>query len=90
VFIIQVVGMADGRPCGGYTGMYLSSFDPDAFGGRGEIVLCGTQADARRFPDRTAAFECWVQRSAIEPNRLDGKANRPLTAYSIEVVKVTE
>jgi hypothetical protein len=85
---MQIVAFADGKPIGGYRGMYVASFDPDGFGGRGEIVLCGTLADAKRFADHTAALEYWRQRSTVEPHRLDGKPNRPLTAYTVEMVRV--
>jgi hypothetical protein len=88
VYVIQIVGLANGRPIGGYKGMYVASYDPDAFGGRGEIVFTGTLSAAKQFPDQAAAFECWRQRSTVEPSRPDGKPNRPLTAYTVEMVRV--
>lgn len=46
--------------------------------------------DAMRFPSVSEAFDFWRQRSKTVPNRPDGKPNRPLTAVSVEIIKVEE
>lgn len=84
---MKIVAAADG----GYTpiaGHYLASFDPDAHNGRGEIKTTREIAFALIFHDETDAFEFWKQQPSARPLRPDGKPNRPLTAYSVEFVKV--
>lgn len=84
--IIKLVGLANGEPSP-LDGSWLKSYDPSALGGLG--LLRGTDDDreAKQFADAGEAFEFWRQQSSAHPTRMDGKPNRPLTAYSIEVVK---
>jgi hypothetical protein len=80
--IIKSEGYADGRI--GYNGMYLRSYDPEAYDGRGHIEWTNAIERAKRFPDHGAAFECWKTVPACHPVRLtDGKPNRPLTAFTV-------
>jgi hypothetical protein len=41
---------------------------------------------ALRFPTGAAALECWRRQSPTHPFRPDGEPNRPLTAFSVEIV----
>lgn len=86
-YAMKILAAADG----GYTplaGHYLASFDPDAHNGRGEIKTTREIAYALIFHDETTAFEFWKQQSSERPLRFDGKPNRPLTAYSVEFVRM--
>jgi hypothetical protein len=73
-------------------GRYLKSYDPDyvpddpaarLLGITGKADWTDDARDGLRFPDIKAAMECWQRQSTVRPWRSDGKANRPLTAYTI-------
>jgi hypothetical protein len=66
-------------------GKYLMDVDVDAFGGRGRIKWTNDPACAMVFLDAPEAWELWRRQSTVAPLRDDGKPNRPLTAYTIEI-----
>lgn len=66
-------------------GWYLAVFDPDAYEGRGHSQWTDQLALAIQFETFEAAFETWRVTSSIRPTRDDGKPNRPLTAFNIEI-----
>jgi hypothetical protein len=85
VKVIRIIGLADGRPLP-LDGHYLRSADVNAHGGRGSVDAVQDPAEARRFPDVVDAMEYWRRQSEVRPLRPDGLPNRPLTAYTVEVV----
>ncbi|HEY1878485.1 MAG TPA: hypothetical protein VGG68_00985 [Caulobacteraceae bacterium] len=66
-------------------GRFLVDFDVDARGGRGTDTWSADPALAMVFVDSVEAWQCWRRQSAVQPLRDDGKPNRPLTAYTIEI-----
>jgi hypothetical protein len=85
--VIRIVALADGRPHRD-EGAYLKSWDVDARRGRGEICTTRDLAHAYRFADAGEAFKAWKTTSTVQPLRDDGEPNRPLTAFSVEIVTV--
>lgn len=83
--VIRIVGLSDGRPLP-LDGHYLRSADVNAHGGRGSVDAVQDPALARRFTDVVDALAYWRRQSDVRPLRPDGKPNRPLTAYTVEVV----
>lgn len=84
-----IIARADVRQC------YLRSFNPDwtppgvdpALSDRtGLADWTGNRAEAITFTSYAEAMEFWRQPSTVKPRRPDGKPNRPLTAYTVEVV----
>lgn len=69
-------------------GYFLGAYDPDGFNGYGSAHWVAHVDDAMTFPDQLTAFQFWKQQSTIRPFREDGLKNRPLTAYTIEVVPI--
>jgi hypothetical protein len=67
---------------------YLRAYDPDAFDGRGLISTTHDPAKAMRFSDLEHAVACWKLQSTVHPRRTDGQPNRPLSAYTVELVTV--
>lgn len=65
---------------------YLKAFDADADGGRGRIEPTTNPDEAMRFDTANEALALWRTPSRVVPTRTDGKPNRPLTAFSIEIV----
>jgi hypothetical protein len=64
--------------------MWLKSYcdTPD---GRGHCELTAEIAEAMIFPTAAEAMRFWQQQSAAVPLRPDGKPNRPLSAYTVEI-----
>lgn len=87
VYALQVVGLASQAP-GEEAEMFVQSFDADAHDGMGQATLTPDRHEAKTFASKMDAFRFWMTQSTLRPTRDDGKPNRPLTAYSIEVVPV--
>lgn len=69
-------------------GDYLEWLDPDAKRGLGDDRWTSDITKAKRFGSFEEAMACWKAQSRIRPFRSDGRANRPMTAYSVTVEKV--
>jgi hypothetical protein len=83
---IRIIHLANGRPSSA-DGMWVKSYTPDGFGGRGDLVLTENKHQAKVYPDAVAAMEDWKRVSSTHPTRPgDGKPNRPMTAFTIEVI----
>ena len=66
-------------------GDYLEWADPDANNGDGAERWTADIDKAKKFKTFTAAVECWRAQSTVQPLRLDGRPNRPMTMWSITV-----
>lgn len=84
---IKCVAMAAGGRQGP-AGAWLKSYDPEAFRGRGSAEWTDDPTEALVFTEPVEAFRYWKQTSRTRPYREDGRPNRPLTAFTIEVVAV--
>lgn len=82
---ILIVADASGRPSE-HSGRLVSRYDPDYMGGLGRVWTSDRHADALLFETAAAAFEYWRQPSKVRPLRDDGKPNRPLTAFTVQIV----
>lgn len=69
---------------------YLVRCDFEANGGRGEVLWTVERDKAMRFDTPGAAFAYWKTPSQSVPLRPDGKPNRPLSAFTIEIVPAEE
>lgn len=90
--VIRLWGLVDGTPTG-FEGQFLVEYDPDRPGhdphGRPMLAHVRTTPHvgaALTFPTGVEAWACWRQQSTRWPHRPDGRPNRPLTAFTIEVV----
>lgn len=67
-------------------GGWLCHYDPDAYEGGGSVVVTRDPAVAIRFAGPSEALNMWQSQSSTMPIRPeDGKPNRPLTAFTIEL-----
>jgi len=78
---IFIHGLAIGTPTPADE-RWLSYYDPTKHGYRGEIRTTPDAKDALAFDTFEDAAECWRQSHGTRP---DGRPNRPLTAYTIEI-----
>jgi hypothetical protein len=66
-------------------GQYLRDWDLDANGGRGTSVWVPEIHKAAPFISLASAMEAWRAQCTSVPLRPDGKPNRPLTMYTVEI-----
>jgi hypothetical protein len=65
--------------------MFLKTYDPEAYDGRGFAEWTRNVDEALKFPTAGEAWMLWRGVSRTRPTRSDGEPNRPLTAFTIEV-----
>lgn len=88
-YLIRIEGIAlPGIPCE-EAGEFVVSFDPDARDGRGSLKATKDVTKAKQFGCPEEATRYWRQQSLVRPKRPDGRPNRPMTAYSVTVLKAT-
>jgi hypothetical protein len=80
---VNLAGEPDAEP-----GELLTYFDPNGMGGGGVAIWTYDTSKAIHFDTPYAAMRYWKQRSTVLPLRPDGLPNRPLTAYTVEIIKV--
>lgn len=83
--VLKIIGLTNGE-VSPFDGEYVAAYDPtyvhpEGYDG-GILEVCQERDEALQFPDAMAALECWKQSYGM---REDGKPNRPLTAFSVEV-----
>ena len=90
--VIVVQGLAGGIPTP-FDGQMLAEYDPDRPGRdpTGQPMLATVRttrfiSEALTFPTAVEAWALWRQESTRVPRRPDGLPNRPLTAFTIEIV----
>ncbi len=85
---LGIVGRVEAVHHDGVTpaGEYLERYDPEAHGGRGDVTFTRDIARARVFPDVGAVWECIRTRPKARPTRPDGTANRPLMAFTLQIL----
>lgn len=86
--VIRIHSLASGGYATSIEGMYLKAFDPDALMGRGRVEGTLKLQEAMKFDTSQQAHEFWRQTSKEYPTRQDGRPNRPLTLYNIEILTV--
>lgn len=89
VWVIRVVGsQGTVMNCQGVLGGFVSAYDPDAFGGHGDVAVTQDLQEAIQFPDPHLAAKFYRRRSHLRPTRGDGQPNRPLTALTVQILPV--
>jgi hypothetical protein len=94
LYYIKLLCLAYDGPSTSYDGRYLAAYDPtwnyDAPPNGLLIMKLETTQDpaaAMSFSSIDAAFACWQQICPNNPIRADGKPNRPLSAFTVEVIR---
>lgn len=84
---VDLTGIA-GHPANGFSpnGMYLRSYDPEFADGRGLAEWTDDIDHAMRFATSGEAWMLWRSPSKRRPVRADGQPNRPLAAFTIEIL----
>jgi len=71
-------------------GQFLETCDFESGHGRGFITSTRDLRKAKKFSDSVEAWEYWRRQSTTTPLRFDGKPNRPLTAFTCEMIEVPD
>lgn len=69
-------------------GKWISKADVDAHDGRGMADFSLFPGNALTFESFEEAMKFWSKQSTVKPLRDDGKPNRPLTAFTVEVAEL--
>lgn len=84
--VMCIVTSAQGEPTS-LDGEYIIDFqDMDDYAGL--LTTTPEITDARRFDTPREALEFWRQQSKLRPLRPDLQPNRPLTAFTVEILPV--
>lgn len=83
--LIKIVGSADGRVTE-FDGAWLAEVHFDYEGDGIKLLVTRLADEAMKFLDAQVALELWRTQSKVRPLRPDGQPNRPLTAFTIEIV----
>lgn len=85
-FYIRIVNLASGQPTT-LSGQYVVSLDQNAQDGFGLLETTHWRGKAKAFDTYAEAFDYWQQQSTVRPRRDDNRPNRPLTAYTVEILQ---
>lgn len=85
---LRIIELAIGEPSR-FDGMYVKAYDPtyvlpDRTYDGGILEVTADPKEALQFADAGDAMEKWREPYGV---RVDGKPNRPLTAWTVEVCK---
>jgi hypothetical protein len=87
--VIKCICRAAGETPREELGAYLREYRPHE-GKYGAIVWTHDLARAHHYPSMFEAMAAYRTVNKTEPMRPDGRPNRPLTAFTIELVKVDD
>jgi hypothetical protein len=87
-WVIQIIGNAAGLPCPEVE-HYVKSMDFEAYDGFGSLVVTNNPRKAMFFGSPGSAHEFYRRTPVCKPVRPDGRPNRPLTAYIVDIHQVS-
>lgn len=86
MWLMRIAGYADGTDVS-FAGQYLKSYNPDAPGEEYLAEFTDRVEDAMKFTDAGAVLTEWKRQRMVDGGlRSDGKPDRPLTAFTVEVI----
>jgi len=66
----------------------IRHYDPEGHSGFGDVLFTMRVDKAIKFNTAEEAYKFWLQIPKNRPVRDDGLPNRPLTAFTVEVVQL--
>ena len=85
--IIRLVGRIHGGPSP-HDGRYVVNYDPRLIGGAFLLETTGLRSRAKRFPSAIEAIAFYRQVCPNLPEDSPGHANRPLCAFTVELLPI--
>jgi len=89
-FVIKTDAIFAGRDDSEYIPLFIVECDFDAYDGQGAVMFSNAPGRAKHFDTFAEAFEYWRGISKVRPIRTDGKPNRPLTAFTVEILTIED
>lgn len=88
-YVIRCLGFSGiaTQPGPDVKGSLLKAYDPEAHDGRGWAEWTHDLNQAREFDSPTEAWFLWRAIPKSRRLREDGMANRPLTAFTVEIIE---
>src|SRR5512143_273117 len=90
VFVLRILGIQGhvlDQKAESPVGKFITGFRPLAHAGQGEVLFSPHLQDALAFESKTEAIAYYRQIPAHRRIRPDGQPNRPLTAFTVEVLE---
>lgn len=78
----------DSNNAGVIDGEYLKSYDPEAHDGLGDATFTQDKGKALVFVDNREAIAFVMKVPKARPLRADGRPNRPILVFSLEIEQV--
>jgi len=88
--VMRVISMADGVSIGPREGWYVKSVDIQSIPDLHWLQLTPDLSEAQVWADAGAALLNYKEILRNDPVRVDGKPNRPLTAFTVVIEKVLD
>lgn len=95
--VIKIIGLADRHGASPFDGQFVRDFDPsrDGVDPFGNLMLAHLTAVAdprlaHHYLSVADAHAEWVRIDSREPVRTDGKPNRPLTAFTVQIMNLDQ
>ncbi len=84
--VIRIVGTVHGAPTE-FADQFVMQYEPMAMDSLGHYkggkLICTPDVEqAMKFADAAEAMRCWQRQNGWRP---DGKPNRPMTAFTVEI-----
>lgn len=90
VYVLRIIGL-QGKMMDPHAespiGKFITGFRPLAYDGLGEVLFSPNLPDALAFETADEAIGYYRQVPRHRPVKPDGKPNRPLTAFTVEVLQ---
>lgn len=89
-WVIRIVSLAGvvGVRKNGLEGQYVKFYNPEDNDGWGSVESTSHIEEALTFNSSEDAVRTWRAVPEKRPLRPDGKPNRPLTAFTVEIIQV--
>jgi hypothetical protein len=86
--VVRVLGMANGLSIGPQDGWFIKHVDIQAIPDIHWLQLTPNLNLAKEWPSAGEVFELYREVLKKDPVRIDGKPNRPLTAFNIVIEEI--
>lgn len=95
MYVLRIVGGPNGFT--GFEDQYVKEYDPnrDGISADGRVMIChlvttSSIRRARKFDSIMDATNFYMQVSQREPIRYDGRPNRPLTYFTVDIGAISK
>lgn len=89
MYVLQIHERLDGMQVDGLSGMYIKEYSPRIdWDMNYTLLVCDKKEEAMVFIDEGEAHEYYRQVCPNYPTLMDGRPNRPLTSWRVQIIPV--